>query len=194
MEIDNFDLILPLLTYESDDDFYYLQILQRKKENDEIGSNSRVVRNYYIKSNEYLYQRKSEIIKLCQVFNARAMIRLNKRSFEKTSFKAIQNLANTMSNKEFSFCMKSYDRACGQGHNATDKTWIVDIDFQGRLVNDILLFIERQCDPIGKKFVAIIPSKSGSHLITKPFNVMTFKNMYHDIEVHKDNPTNLFIP
>lgn len=194
MEIDNFDIILPLLKYDCDDDFYYLQILQRKKENDELGSNSRVVRNYYIKSNDYLANRKDEIIKLCTVFNARAMIRLNRRSFEKTAYKAMQNLANTMSNKEWVFCMKAYDRACGQGHNEADKTWIVDIDGVGRLTNDMVRYIERECEPIGNKFIAVIPSKNGCHLITRPFNLQTFKTLFPDIEVHKDNPTNLYIP
>lgn len=194
MDIDNFDLILPLLKYDSDDDFYYLQILQRKKENDELESNSRVVRNYYIRSNEHLVKRKSEIVKLCQTFNARAMIRLNRRSFEKTAYKAIQNLANTMSNREWAFCMKSYDRACGQGHNETNKTWILDIDGVGRQINDMVLYIERECEPIGTKFITVIPSRNGCHLITRPFNVQTFKVLYPDIEVHKDNPTNLYIP
>lgn len=31
--VDNLRLILPFLKFESEDDFYYLQILQRKKEN-----------------------------------------------------------------------------------------------------------------------------------------------------------------
>lgn len=31
--MDNIDKILPFLKFESEDDFYYLQILQRKKEN-----------------------------------------------------------------------------------------------------------------------------------------------------------------
>ena len=33
MSIDVLNRIKPLLVFESDDDFYYLQILQRKKEN-----------------------------------------------------------------------------------------------------------------------------------------------------------------
>jgi hypothetical protein len=63
--IDNLKLILPFLKFESQDDFYYLQILQRKKENAELGSNSRVIKNYYIKSEEYLLDRYDEIKKLC---------------------------------------------------------------------------------------------------------------------------------
>ena len=46
--IDNFELIKSLLKFESPDDFYHLQILKRKKENPELGSNSRVVKTYYV--------------------------------------------------------------------------------------------------------------------------------------------------
>ena len=39
-----------------------------------------------------------------------------------------------------------------------------------------------------------LETKNGSHLIVKPFNIQTFKYIYPEIEVHKDNPTNLYIP
>ena len=100
MEIDNLELILPLLKFESEDDFYLLQILQRKKENPQLGSNSRVIKNYYISSEKYLLERYSEIKTLCQVFNARASLRLNKRSYEKVGFQTLENVANTMKNKD----------------------------------------------------------------------------------------------
>jgi hypothetical protein len=190
--VNNFNLIIPLLNFESKDDFYYLQILQRKKENEEIGSNSHVVRNYYIKSIDYLVKHEKEIITLCNVFNARAMLRLNKRSFEKTAYKCMINLANTMSNKEFAFCNKSYDKATGQGHNETKPYWIIDID-EPQVSPLMMAYIELKCEPEGKKLVCIIPSKNGNHLITHPFNVKTFNDKYPSIEIHKDNPTNLYI-
>src|SRR5690606_10096384 len=96
--LNNIEKILPLLEFKSEDDFYYLQILQRKKENSHLGSNSRVIKNYYITSIDYLLERKDEIIALCDIFNARASLRLNKRSFKKVAFKTMQNIANTMSN------------------------------------------------------------------------------------------------
>jgi len=203
--INNINLILPFLKFESKDDFYYLQILQRKKENPQLGSNSRVIKNYYIKSEEYLLNRYDEIKKLCEVFNARAMIRLNKRSFEKVGFKTMENLAHTMMNKEYSFLNKSYDRACGLGHNDSEKKWIVDLDkedliWQEQVINSIYC-----CAPTGDKVISIIPSKSGIHLITTPFNIEFFKIHFKNelekyqiepknIEFHKDNPTNLYIP
>ncbi len=194
--IDNINLILPLLSFDSKDDFYYLQILQRKKENSQLGSNSRVIKNYYIKSQQHLLDRYDEIKKLCKVFNARAMIRLNKRSFEKVGFKTMENLAHTMMNKEYSFLNKSYDRACGLGHNDSEKKWILDID--GKISDNDLMQLAKyiiSCEPIrNRDILQTIPSKNGIHLICLPFNLQEFKNYYPNIEIHKDNPTNLYIP
>lgn len=193
--IDNIELILPFLKFESKDDFYYLQILQRKKENPQLGSNSRVIKNYYITSEQYLLDRYDEIKKLCEVFNARAMIRLNKRSFEKVGFKTMENLAHTMMNREYSFLNKSYDRACGLGHNDSEKKWILDIDFIDCTENTI----EKALNfTVEHEILSKIKSKKGIHFITKPFRLDRFKNYCSNnsinIEIHKDNPTNLYIP
>lgn len=197
--IDNLELIKPLLEFKSPDDFYYLQILQRKKENSELGSNSRVIKNYYIKSIEHLELRYQEIKDLCILFNARASIRLNRRSFEKVAFKTLQNIANSMSNKEYSFINKSYDRACGLGHNDKNKSWIIDIDKNELPFVDLIIESFQIVEPIGDKLIKKIPSKTGIHLITKPFNVLEFtNNLKKHVDIHldiqKDNPTNLFIP
>lgn len=194
--INNLEIVLPFLKFESDDDFYYLQILQRKKENPQLGSNSRVIKNYYINSKEYLLDHYDEIIKLCEVFNARASIRLNKRSFEKVGFKAMTNLANTMMNREYKFLKASYDRACGLGHNDKQKTWILDVDteYEQNSYDKFRLYICNNYEPYGDKVIEIVPSKSGYHIITTPFNLEKFKKDHPKIEVHKDNPTNLYIP
>lgn len=52
--INNILAIKSLLHFQSEDDFYHLQILKRKKEHPELGSNSYVVKTYYIRSVEYL--------------------------------------------------------------------------------------------------------------------------------------------
>ena len=197
--IDNLELIKPLLEFKSPNDFYYLQILQRKKENSELGSNSRVIKNYYIKSIEHLELIYQEIKDLCILFNARASIRLNRRSFEKVAFKTLQNIANSMSNKEYSFINKSYDRACGLGHNDKNKSWIIDIDKNELPFVDLIIESFQIVEPFGDKLITKIPSKTGIHLITKPFNVLEFtNNLKKHVDIHldiqKDNPTNLFIP
>jgi hypothetical protein len=193
--IDNLEKVLPFLKFESSDDFYYLQILQRKKENPQLGSNSRVIKNYYITSQDHLRFRYAEIKQICEAMNARAMIRLNKRSFEKVAFKNLVNLGNTMMNKEYKFLRQSYDRACGLGHNDKVKKWILDIDSQ--MTPTELMYIEdfiQEAKPEGRKTLAYIPSKAGLHLITLPFDSREFQKKYPEIEIQRDNPTNLYIP
>ena len=193
--IDVFNDIKDLLVFDNDDDFFYLQILQRKKENPQLGSNSRVIKNYYINNLENLENRYDEIKELCIKFNARAMLRLNKRSKRKVAFKTMQNMANSMANGEYGFIKKSYDRACGNGHNDKVKKWILDIDAPYteewlQIVREAIINIE----PLGSKILIELPTKNGIHLITTPFNLQKFKQNFKDIEIHKDNPVNLFIP
>tara|TARA_R110000822_G_scaffold5266_9_gene22614 strand:+ start:238 stop:846 length:609 start_codon:yes stop_codon:yes gene_type:complete len=196
-EVDNLEIIKPLLNFDSPDDFYYLQILQRKKENPQLGSNSRVIKNYYITSVANLEGKYDEIKQLCNHFNARASIRLNRRNYESVALKALINMANSMQNKEYSFIKKSYDRAVGQGNSEpkATKTWILDVDgdFSERDQRKLINFI-RGIAPYNPKEVAIIPSKSGLHIVVNPFDLRDFKVEYPEIEVHKNNPTNLYIP
>lgn len=186
------DLIRPLLTFDSKDDFYYLQVLQRKKENPQLGSNSRVIKNYYINSIEYLENRFSEIEELCNTFNARAMLRLNKRSYEKVAFRAMVNMANVLSNKEFKFSNKVYDRACGETHNDKNKKWIIDLDGDEVNYKDSIIEYINTLQPDGEKVYTILPTKNGIHIITKPFNRKEFGNKYPTVDIHCDNPINLF--
>ena len=39
-----------------------------------------------------------------------------------------------------------------------------------------------------------IPTKNGLHLICRPFNSAKFCHKYPEVDVHKDNPTILFVP
>ena len=196
-KVDNLEALLPFLKFDDKDDFYYLQILQRKKENPQLGSNSRVIKNYYIKSTDKLIARYDEIKELCEHFNARASLRLNRRNFRKVAFKSLQNIANSMANQEDSFIQKSYDRACGLGHAEPkgENTWILDLD--GEWTDKELRRVEnfyRGCSPYTHNFLTVIPSKSGLHAIVKPFDSRDFKMEYPDLDIHKDNPTNLYIP
>lgn len=200
--VNNLELIKPLLKFESEDDFYFVQIIQRKKDNQGgiNGSNNsaRLIKAYYIKSVGSLDRRMDEIIKLCEVFNARAGINLNKRSFEKTALMNVRKCMDIILNKSYSNVSAAYNSVCGEHQQSKDKFWILDIDAGGLMetsdVQDMIEYINSNCRPDGDKYVASIPSKSGVHVITKPFEVPKFLEQYPDIEIHKNNPTNLYIP
>jgi len=193
--INNFDLITDILSFNSPDEFYFVQIIQRKKDNPGTSgrnNKNRTVKSYRITSTEMLLDLKEEMIELAKVFNARVCINLNKRSFEKTAFNTLEKIAGQMQNRDYKSVKSAYDSCCGIHNSATDKLWLLDIDdileVPVSLITDI-----NQCIPVGIKLIAIIPSKTGLHLITKPFDLRTFTNEHPEIEVHKNNPTNLYI-
>ncbi len=191
---DNYELIAPLLRFESEDDFYYIQILQRHKEHEGLTKNSNAVKEYYVGSLEYLESRYAQMKDIATVTNGRVTIRLNRRSWKQCAFRSLEKIAGQCAAQDFISVRKYYSRVCGVYNNETVKRWVVDLDGeQVHLSQDIIEFIDT-LRPEGKKLIAKIPSKSGRHLITSPFDIQEFNKYYSGIEIHKDNPTNLFIP
>jgi len=191
--VNNFEQIKNLLDFETIDDFYHLQIIKRKKEHPELRSNSYIVKTYFITSLEHLDFHTNEIIHLCDFHNARGCINLNRRSFEKIAFHTMRKIAEQLMNKDFKSARMAYTSCCGAFSNEKNKKWIIDIDHKDlNEINEIKVFINNQIEPAENKVVDLIETKNGYHLITKPFNLAKFKEMYPCIDVHKDNPTILF--
>jgi pimeloyl-CoA synthetase len=193
--IDNFERISEYLSFDSSDDYYFLQILIRAKEDKTLGSNNLLIKTYAVKSIESLRKYEQEIKTICTNFKARAYIHLTKRSFRKVALIMMKELCDRISNDQCPEIAKAFNSASGTYNDAKAKTWIVDIDTKNmRLVNDVLRHIEKNCDPIGGKFITMVETPNGCHIITTPFNTEQLKRAYPDIDVHKNNPTILFVP
>jgi len=205
MIINNLELILPHINIDNDlDDFYFLQIIKRRKENPDMTSNSSIVKTYYISSVTYLEKKMPEIIMFCEKSNARACISLNRRSFEKIAFHTLRKVTEQICNKDFYNVKNAYDKACGAYSEESDKKWIIDLDKPLdttqvlSAINGIILGC--QPNPYGEtKFITTLPTPNGVHMITKPFNIrefnIRFKEMYPLLEIpeiHKNNPTILY--
>ena len=90
--VDNFDKVSKILTFNSNDDFYFVQIIKRFKDNpndDKTKGNYHAggwyLNSYRIKSADELNNLKPEIIKICNDNNARAYITINSRSEQETN-------------------------------------------------------------------------------------------------------------
>lgn len=192
MEINNLQLIKPLLNFANDDVFYHLQILKRKKEHPSLGSNSYVVKTYYISSIEYLEFKMSEIIELCKFHQARAYINLIPRSFEKIAFHTLKKVTDCIMNKDYKSVRKAYESICGKyGHG--DKIWVIDVD--DRDFNKVLKIGETVNKIESGNSVNVleyIPTLNGFHILTKPFDKSVFSKIY-DLDIHTNNPTILYL-
>lgn len=190
--VDNLELIKPFLVFDSEDDFYHLQIIKRKKENPELGSNSYIVKTYSITSVEHLEKVYPEIKAICDFHQARAGINLNVRSFEKIAFHALRKLTEVIMNKDFKSARKSYDSVCGSYSAGKNKSWIIDIDVSDLDVVKSIAESISEVEPKGDKVKAVLPTKNGFHLITTTFNLS--KVGFSEIDIHKNNPTILYVP
>lgn len=199
--IDNFELIKPLLNFPNDDIYYHLQILRRGKDHPELPAANRVIKAYFICSLEGLDYVEDEVKKLCEFFGARAYVNLTPKSIKKTTMLQIKYLAQRAYEGDFKKIWKSWNTCAGE-IKGEESRWVVDVDncdFRKGL-DEIEDFINYKCDPkidpinvfFDTKIIEDIPTKSGYHLITTPFNLQQFKEKYPDIDVHKNNPTLLY--
>ncbi|PKP53772.1 MAG: hypothetical protein CVT92_02250 [Bacteroidetes bacterium HGW-Bacteroidetes-1] len=194
--IDVFEQIKPLLSFDTPDDFYYVQVFQRRKDMPNgAKKNTIIIKDYYIHSLDYFEKKYPEIKALCNFFGARAGLRLNKRSFKKVSFRTMLNITSQMMQEDFHSTKQAFSKACGQCHNDNDKKWIVDIDEKDPIViESVKDHINNNCRPEDTNKVIIeLLTKNGVHLITKPFDKSQFTKVFK-MDIQCDNPINLYIP
>lgn len=193
--VNNFDDLVPYFDLlESKEDFYYVQIIQRKKDGHE--KNERRIKNFYIYSKEEFLKKKDCIIELCIQYNARAYFWINPRNACKIALECIKSYADLITQGDCTKGYKIWDKKCGSNPAPNyDRTWIVDIDSK-----DIDFYLKvwkliELCK--GGGVFDAIPTCNGYHLITRAFDLQHFRQLcavehIGNIDVHKDNPTLLY--
>ena len=200
--INNFSAIRDLLTFGDEDKFYFIQIFKRRKDNPDMKKDMVIIDNYFVYELEHFNGLEERIIKQCTDNNARAYIRLNRRSSRQVALKTLGRIAQMIEDSNYKFVHRAYLSCAGEYHKEEDKTWIIDIDRNGEsddaydaLINSIIFEAQQLIQETGKDdSMSILPTKNGLHLVCRPFNLSRFKKSFPDVDVHKDNPVVLFCP
>lgn len=214
MVINNIEKVKNLLEFDKSevrDTFYFVQIMKRRKdsiEHKKERSNSiRTIKHYYVDSMEYFEEKFSEIITLCETFNARAYISLSKKSYKQIGFELLREISQNIFHENYKQLSHSYSSCCGK--HSKSKLWLIDYDCQDlkslELIVDKInkcwskVFNENEvntdCEIFRKRnVIEIIPTLNGFHIITIPFDVRGISDLIEmkAIELHKDNPTLLY--
>ena len=184
-----------MLSFEDKDDFYFVQVLKRRKDNPEMERDMNVIDNFYINSLESYDRIVPQIIKLCDMENARGYFRLNKRNYKDLAPHMVKRVVELAFSNDCHALKNVFDSIAGENHSDPDKKWIIDVD-NDKHVNyaSLLEEVTRLQKEAGREpMIELIPTKNGAHLITRPFNTMKFKVMFL-LDLHKDNPTILYCP
>lgn len=195
--MNNFTKIKEILKFDDPDKFYFIQILKRRKDNPTMGKDMCNIDNFCVYSLHDFERYESRIIETCERNNARAYIRLNRRSDKKIALQMLARMAQMIASEQYNI-RKLYYSIAGEYHSEEDKTWIIDIDMKPFDDFDKIEKLINGLQPTGDKLIATIPTVNGFHMITRPFNLAEFRK-YMQLQggtpdIHKDNPTLLYYP
>lgn len=199
MIIDNFDLIREHLVFNNPDEFYFVQIIQRKKDGNEglhVRNGYRLIRSYYIYSIEEFDSLRGRIKELCESNNARAYINPNVRNAKEAALECIKRYADLVLNNSAFQGNNIWDSVCGGvralGYKAL---WIIDVDNPDNIELLESLIISCRRNP---EFIMFrVPTVHGFHIVcngfdTRQFSLLLKDNNLSTIDIHKNNPTLLY--
>ena len=186
----NFDVIRKYVAelgipqkYDTRCDLYFdIQLIRRGKDHPDLPSANYTFKTYYIDCLDNFDKYKDEIIKCCEIFGLRAYAAVNVKSKYKTCLETIQKYISNLTTGESRKPWRVFDSVCGEQHG-DEKRWIVDCDDCDNIeqfVETTQMFI-RQCDSkYDDPIVTTIPTRSGCHIITHPFNLSKFNSLFEN--------------
>lgn len=204
MVVDNWNLIREKLDFSDKDKFYFIELMQRKKDDSSFPANNRMVKYYFVYSLEYYNKIEDEVKKLSDCTGARVYILLNRRSYKKCMLNMLADAAKMAIDDNYLHFPNLIPSVVGKYADESDKKWIVDIDYDDwdetkyNAINKggikfLELFIDSlEPHTVESKIKFRVPTLHGIHLITSPFNYQKFSQEYPNIDIHKDNPTLLY--
>jgi len=190
--IDNSDQIALLMANGDPDAFYYTEILDRSRRS--AGDNrKRVVRSYRHRHGADLLTVMPQIRDLCEATGARAYTRLSPRSHKAVAKELLRLTAEMVVAEQWNSASYLYSRACGRTNIHDRRTWLYDVDEPTGAARELG---ELLC--ANGHLLATIPSRKGWHYIARPHDPREDAPFMNSVggaaSLHKDNPTNLFIP
>ena len=179
--------------------FFDVQLIRRGKDHPNLPAANYTFKAYYFDSLDSFEKSYDEIKKCCDMFGLRAYISVNAKSKQEASKKTLERYAHNIVTNEYRKPWKDFSSVCG-GLDGKEKRWVVDCDdtdVKSDYVYEVCRIIKICDSGFDNNVVEIIPTKSGVHILTHPFNIKQFNDLceYNKIEkpdVKKNHITLLY--
>lgn len=204
--MDNLENLKPLITFTNENEYYFIQIFQRRKDNPEMDKGVKRIKSYCVYSMEELNKLYPSIRRYCEKFNARAYIRLNSQDAFDVNLRVIEQISKNIRLKNYKKTRNVWDAISGQGGKT--KYWVIDIDkehldfknFSVMLIGEELRHHFENVRQIKRPILCTNPTKTGIHLITESFDTRLLQKINKPlieakipaIELQKDANTVLY--
>lgn len=185
--INNISKIREFLKFDNPNEFYYITVMQRKKDNNPTISShdgARRIRTFSVYSLEEFDRFIPFIINICDTLNARAYIDLQRRDNVKVQLICIKKLVENIENGGKK-TRGMYDAAVAVSPSG-DKLWTIDYDSKDLTVDLYSILKEH-----GAEIYLWLPTVNGSHYITGKFDLRWFPQI-DNVEIKKQALTLLY--
>jgi hypothetical protein len=206
------EILEPLIYLRTENDFYVVRILQRKKDNPELEYSEKQLKVYTFYSWQEFDKQKNRIKEICDLNNARAYLRLNTQNAVTISMlmqkEIIDNILNNCAWKNEGV----WNSVSGKG--GSKDWWVIDMDAEHlHLKDDVIKELKKhykdrktydrfsEINPISNFPIFINTTKSGIHIICKPFDTRVIEKFNTELSsqgtptivIQKDANTVLYI-
>ena len=164
----NFDLFKEYISNEfpnfdkQHDSYFTIEIVRRGKDNPDLPAANYHFKTYYVNRLDDINKFKEEIITVCNTLNMRAYISINRKSYHQVTLDTAAEYARRIAGHDYKKPYSIFESCTGRYLDKSDKRWVVDIDENLNPEDYISLITE-------KKIITRVPTRSGIHLITRPF-------------------------
>lgn len=180
-----------------EDDFYWIQVLKRRKDGNSTSSSKQLIKDYTVFNKTVFNECEKEIKDLCKLYNARAYIWVNPRNYKKFQLNLLKTTIDAIDSNSHSV-YKLVNKAIANSRSSNyEKLFILDIDTKDRDIVDEYEEIIMKSDCAGNPEWDLIETVNGYHIISHTFNLQLFDQLLTrerlpKIDIHKDNPTLLY--
>jgi len=199
MKVDNFSIAREWMDFSGDGEFYFLEVLQRKKDfpesEREAVRDHRVLACWLVDSIEKLDRIEEEVKALCQLKNARAYLNVCKKAKKSAALQLMRECVSMIENEEYRGLEGKLASAAGKCSAVKGfKKFLIDVDTRDlETLKEVRRLVE-EAGPGAK--VTVFPSPSGWHFVTDPFDVQKFNELggskLENVEVKHNASTVLY--
>lgn len=167
------------------DRYYVVELMRRGKDNPDLPAANYHFRNYYIYSWRDLDRYEREIKDVCDLLNLRAYCSVNYKLMSQVALDTLAESARRIAAHDYKRFYSIFESCSGKYVDRGNARWVVDVDEYGsvtkeqaeRLLTDYINTME---SGHGVNVIYTMPTRSGFHLITCPFNLQKFNDGFRE--------------
>lgn len=165
------------------DRYYVVELMRRGKDNPDLPAANYHFRNYYIYSWRDLDRYEQEIKQVCNLLNLRAYCSVGSKRMSQVALDTLAESARRIAAHDYKRFYSIFESCSGKYCDRGDQLWVVDIDDtkDEQLARDLCQYIRTMESGYDDPVVYVMPTRTGQHIITRPFNLKRFQDGFSEV-------------